>query len=215
MAKNRSVLEPVLAVIGPVRLRDLDVTDLDRGLVAAAATRSSSTVATAHMALTKAITRAQAKNLVLRDVSALTGTPPGRAGRPGRSMTLAQATALTAAAMAAGPRMYAYIMLSLCAGVRTEEARALRWEHADLGEPGSRPPRPTSSGASSQQRGRRQILRGMVAAPGVGTAPVLAAMGCDRSSDRRPGERSCTGQRESVRRSHLRNPDGYACWPGP
>jgi len=31
-------------------------------------------------------------------------------------------------------------MLSLCTGVRTEEARALRWEHVDFGDPGSRPP---------------------------------------------------------------------------
>jgi hypothetical protein len=80
VAKNRFVLEPVLAVIGTVRLRDLDVSDVDRALVAVAVSRSSSTVAMAHLALTRAITRAQAKNMVLRNVSALTGTPPGRAG---------------------------------------------------------------------------------------------------------------------------------------
>jgi hypothetical protein len=74
--------------------------------------RSSSTVAAAHLALTRAITRAQAKNLVLRNVSALTGMPPGQQGRPSRSMTLAQATAVTAAAKAAGPRTHAYVMLS-------------------------------------------------------------------------------------------------------
>ena len=68
----------------------------------------------AHLAVTRAITRAQAKNLVLLNVSALTGTPPGRQGRPSRSMTFAQATAVTAAAIAAGPRTNAYVMLSLC-----------------------------------------------------------------------------------------------------
>ncbi len=52
----------------------------------------------AHLALTRAITWAPAKNLVLRNVSVLTGSPPGR---PSRSMTLAQATALTTAARAA------------------------------------------------------------------------------------------------------------------
>jgi hypothetical protein len=109
-------------MIGTVRLRDLAVTDVDEALAALAASRSSSTVAMAHLALTRAITRAQAKNLVLRNVSALTGTPPGQQGRPSRSMTLAQATA----AKAAGPRTHAYVMLSLCTGVRTEEARALR-----------------------------------------------------------------------------------------
>ena len=123
-------------------MRDLDVTDVDQALAAVAVSRSSSTVAMAHLALTRAITRARAKNLVLRNVSALTGTPPGQQGRPSRSMTLAQATALTAAARAAGPRTGAYVMLSLCTGVRTEEARALRWEHVDFGDPASVPPRP-------------------------------------------------------------------------
>jgi integrase len=142
--KNRYVLEPLLAMIGTVRLRDLAVTDVDEALAALAASRSSSTVAMAHLALTRAITRAQAKNLVLRNVSALTGTPPGQQGRPSRSMTLAQANALTAAAKAAGPRTHAYVMLSLCTGVRTEEARALRWEHVDFGDSDGVPPRPAS-----------------------------------------------------------------------
>jgi hypothetical protein len=39
VAKNRYVLEPVLAVIGTVRLRDLDVTDVDRALAARPAAR--------------------------------------------------------------------------------------------------------------------------------------------------------------------------------
>ncbi len=39
--------------------------------------------------------------------------------------------------------MYAYIVLSLLCGVRTEEARALRWQHVDLdGDPAARPPVP-------------------------------------------------------------------------
>jgi integrase len=39
--------------------------------------------------------------------------------------------------------MYAYIVLSLLAGIRTEEARALRWAHVDLdGDPAARPPVP-------------------------------------------------------------------------
>ncbi len=88
---------------------------------------ATANVAMAHLALTQATTRAQAKNLELRNVSALTGAPPGQQGRPSRSMTMAQATAVAAAARAAGPRTHAYILLSLCTGVRTEEARALRW----------------------------------------------------------------------------------------
>jgi integrase len=144
VAKNRYVLELVLAMIGNVRLRNLDVSEVDSALAAVAAVRSSSTVAMAHLALTRAITRAQAKNLVLRNVSALTGTPPGGEGRPSRSMTLEPATAVTTAAQEAGPRTCAYIMLSLSTGVRTEGARALRWEHVDFGAPDGVPPRPAS-----------------------------------------------------------------------
>jgi hypothetical protein len=39
--------------------------------------------------------------------------------------------------------MHAYIVLSLLAGIRTEEARALHWAHIDLdGDPAARPPIP-------------------------------------------------------------------------
>jgi hypothetical protein len=39
--------------------------------------------------------------------------------------------------------MHAYIVLSLLAGIRTEEARALRWSHVNLdGNPAARPPVP-------------------------------------------------------------------------
>lgn len=82
---------------------------------------------------------------MLRNVSALTGTPPGREGRPSRSMTLPQATALTAAAKEAGSRTHAYITLPLCTGVRTEEARALQFQHLDFGGPASVPPRSADS----------------------------------------------------------------------
>ena len=112
MAKNAHVLKPVLAVIGNVRLPDLDVTDVANALAAVAAMRSSSTVAMAHLALTRAIIRSQAKNLVLRNVSARTRSLPGQQRRPSRSMTLAQ----DAAAQAAGQRTFAYVMLSLCMG---------------------------------------------------------------------------------------------------
>lgn len=142
--KNMYVLEPLLAVIGGVRLRELDVSDVDRALVAVAETRSSATVGVAHLALTRAITRAQAGNLVGRNVSALTGTPGGQAGRPSQSMTLVETQALIAAAQEAGPRICAYVVLSLATGIRTEEARALRWENVDFGDPRLVPPRVAS-----------------------------------------------------------------------
>jgi len=137
-------LDPLLAVIGGIRLRELTASDVDRALREVAKTRSSATVGVSHLALTRAIRLAEANDLVTRNVSALTGTPRGQAGRPSRSMTLAQTQALLAAAQEAGPRIHAYIVLSLATGIRTEEARALRWDHVDLGDSGSEPPRMAS-----------------------------------------------------------------------
>jgi len=132
--KNKYVLEPLLAIIGGIRLRELAVSDVDRALAAVAQTRANATVGVAHLALTRAITRAQANSLVARNVSSLTGTPAGRGGRPSRSMTLAQAQAVIGSAQEAGPRIFAYVVLSLATGIRTEEARALRWENVDFGD---------------------------------------------------------------------------------
>ena len=54
--------------------------------------------------------------------------PKGQgAGRPSKSLTLEQAVALMAAAR--GTRLEAYITLSLLTGLRTEEVRALQWDH--------------------------------------------------------------------------------------
>lgn len=142
--KNRYVLEPLLAVIGGIRLRELTAADVDRALKEVAKTRSSATVGVSHLALTRSIRLAEANDLVTRNVSALTGTPRGQVGRPSRSMTLAQTQTLLAAAQEAGPWIHAYIVLSLATGIRTEEARALRWDHVDLGDPGSEPARVAS-----------------------------------------------------------------------
>ncbi|MGH3226555.1 MAG: site-specific integrase [Streptosporangiaceae bacterium] len=48
-------------------------------------------------------------------------------GRPSKSLTFEQAVALMSAAR--GTRLEAYIILSLLTGLRTEEIRALRWDH--------------------------------------------------------------------------------------
>ena len=85
--------------------------------------------------------------MVSRNVAKLVDTPKGREGRPSKSLTLDQAVAIIAAArtlpvieLRPGLKdvrrpaglMYAYIVLSLLARLRTEEARALRWDHVDL-----------------------------------------------------------------------------------
>ena len=87
----------------------------------------------------------EARDLVGRNVAVLVDTPKGQAGRPSRSLTLEQASALLAAVE--GTRMHAYISLCLATGIRTEEARALRWEHVDFGNPTATPPWPASRGS--------------------------------------------------------------------
>jgi len=86
---------------------------------------------------------AGAEELASRNVATLVDTPKGQAGRPSKSLTLDQASALLAAATDA--RMHGYIALCLATGIRTEEARALRWEHITFGEPDADPPVPASA----------------------------------------------------------------------
>jgi integrase len=95
-----------------------------------AKTHATRTVQKAHNCLTRAIRQAEGQDLVRRNVSALVDTPRGREGRPSHSLTLEQATALLAAARRS--RLHAYIALCLLTGIRSEEARALTWDHVDL-----------------------------------------------------------------------------------
>jgi integrase len=95
----------------------------------------------AHNSLVRAIRDAEVNDLVGRNVAELVSAPTGLAGRPSKSLTLQQAQALVKAAEAS--RLHAYIVLCLLTGCRTEEARALRWDHVDLdGEPDAEPPIP-------------------------------------------------------------------------
>ena len=141
--KNENVLAPILTAIGSRRLRELTADDVRQALTAMAARYSTAAVAMGHNALTRAIRHAEGRDLVGRNVAALVDTPKGQAGRPSKSLTLDQASALLAAAQ--GTRMHAYIALCLATGIRTEEARALRWEHVSFGDPDTDPPIPSSA----------------------------------------------------------------------
>ncbi|WP_152514161.1 site-specific integrase [Nocardiopsis valliformis] len=85
--------------------------------------------------LERAIRYAQVQDLVTRNVAELAridqrgklkGSKPGR---PPKSMTLDQAVAVLKAAR--GTRWYAYLVLSIVTGTRTEEIRALTWDQID------------------------------------------------------------------------------------
>jgi integrase len=140
--KNKDMLEPILAVIGTMKLRELDAAAVDRALRAMASSYSSAAVRMGHLALKRAIRFAAARDLVARNVAELSETPAGQQGRPSRSFTLDQSLALIKAS--AGSRIGAYIALSLGTGIRTEEARALHWDAVDFGDPHATPPRPPS-----------------------------------------------------------------------
>ena len=136
--KNESILAPILATIGGRRLRELTAGEVHQALTTMALRYSSAAVGMGHNALTRAIRHAEARDLVGRNVAMLVETPKGQAGRPSKSLSLEQASALLAAAD--GTRMHAYITLCLATGIRTEEARALRWEHVNFGNPVANPP---------------------------------------------------------------------------
>jgi integrase len=128
---NRDALRPLLAVIGTIPLKDLAVSDVRTALSKMAGTHATRTLQKAHNCLTRAVRHAEGQDLVRRNVSALVDTPRGQEGRPSQSLTLEQASALLAAAEKS--RLYAFIVLCLLTGVRSEEARTLTWDHVDLG----------------------------------------------------------------------------------
>jgi integrase len=209
VVKNRNVLEPILAVIGARKLRDLSADDVRQALAAMSAGYSTAAVSMGHLALKRAIGHADANDLVTRNVALLADTPKGQKGRPSRSMTLDQAVAvMTAAAtlpvMELRPGlkdvrrpaelMHAYITLSLLAGIRTEEARALQWSHVDLdGDPDARPPLPPhiavwrsvrAHGDTETERSRRTL-----------GLPAAAVQALRTWQDCQAGERLAAGDR--------------------
>jgi integrase len=114
--------------LGTAKLRDLTAADVQSALTALAFRMSTRTVQISRNVLVRAIRQAERDGLAARNVAALVKPPRGhRSGRPSKSLTLEQATALMDAAQ--DTRLEAYITLSLLTGLRTEEARALRWGH--------------------------------------------------------------------------------------
>jgi site-specific recombinase XerD len=95
--KNENVLALILAAIGARRLRELTADDVHHALTAMAQRYSSVAVAMGHNALTRVLRHAEARDLVGRNVAMLVDTPKGQAGRPSKSLSLEQASALLAA----------------------------------------------------------------------------------------------------------------------
>jgi len=126
----KEALTPLLAKVGHRPLRELTAMDVRKGLEALSARYSTRYLQIARNSLERTIKFAQVHERVGRNVAELIEAPRGRTGRPSKSLTLAQAQDLLKAAE--GERLYPYIVVSLLGGIRTEEVRALRWEHVHL-----------------------------------------------------------------------------------
>ncbi|HEU5389404.1 MAG TPA: site-specific integrase, partial [Streptosporangiaceae bacterium] len=121
------LLGPLLDLIGARLLRELSAGDVRTGLAKLADRYSTRSLQITRNSLERAIRHAESNDLVMRNVAALVKVPQGRSGRPSKSLTLEEAKALLAATEPT--RLHAYVVLSLLVGIRTEEARALRWDH--------------------------------------------------------------------------------------
>lgn len=121
------LLGSLLELIGNRQLRELSAGDVRAALANLTGRFSTRSLQITRNSLERAVTHAQANDLVGRNVAALVKVPRGRAGRSSKSFTVDEAKAVLAAAE--GTRLEAYVTLSLLAGIRTEEARALRWDH--------------------------------------------------------------------------------------
>ncbi|GAA1683182.1 site-specific integrase [Nonomuraea maheshkhaliensis] len=119
----------IIPLLGVRKLRELSADDVDRWLADRAKHVSTRTLQELRSILKRAITRAQARDKVKRNVVLLCELPKGRPGRPSKSLTLMQAEAVLMAAEQAKPWLSAYVTLSLLTGARTEELRELAWSH--------------------------------------------------------------------------------------
>ncbi|GAA2699226.1 site-specific integrase [Nonomuraea recticatena] len=128
VAKLRSLAEThVIPGLGKEKLQRLRADHVEEWLDKLSHELATRSLAEVHAVLKRAIRHAQARDLVLRNVAELVVTPKGRRGRPSRALGQQQADAVLKAAESSD--LHAYVVLSLTTGIRTEEARALRWDH--------------------------------------------------------------------------------------
>lgn len=128
----------LLPYIGKAKLRDLTADDVEEWLEGRATVLTTRTLHELLPILTRSIKLAQRADLIVKNVAELAVIPTGRESRRYRSLTVVQAVALLAAAIEF--RLYAYVVVSLMTGIRTEEARELKWDRVHLDPDNGSPP---------------------------------------------------------------------------
>ena len=129
----------LIPLLGARKLRDLTTREVDAWLVELSKSLSTATLQRVHGCLNRSVRRAMARDLVKRNVVELADVPAGRAGRKSKSLTPEQVDGVLM--LTVTDRLHTYIVLSLLTGARTEELRALEWQHVHLEWVGDVPPR--------------------------------------------------------------------------
>jgi integrase len=130
VANYQHMADHVVSKLGAIKLRDLTARQVQTALVDLSGSMSTRSLRLVHQIIERAIRHAQAGDLVGRNVASLVAAPEGKDGRPSRSLTLHQAVAVLEASEESP--LHAYVVLSLLAGLRTEELRSVLWADVDL-----------------------------------------------------------------------------------
>ncbi|MFI1360805.1 tyrosine recombinase XerC [Streptomyces sp. NPDC020898] len=139
IGKNRSMANKhLIPFIGKAKLKELSADDVDDWLDDRAEFLATRSLRDLLAILRRSIVQAQRRDKAARNVALLVTVPEGRPGRPSKALNLDEAKAVLIAARPS--RLYAYLVLSLLSGVRTEEARPLTWDHVFLEAKGDVPP---------------------------------------------------------------------------
>lgn len=128
----------VIPGLGAIKVKDLTARHVEVWLHELASRTGRATLVKARSAIRRALRRAVLHELAIRNVAEYVDLPQGRPGRPSKSFNAAQADAILRGTR--DHRMHSYIVLSLLTGARTEEMRALSWDHVQLDQRGGVPP---------------------------------------------------------------------------
>jgi len=184
--------EHVLPALGARKLRDLSASEIDQWLAGLSRSHSTRTVQEIRACLNRAVKRAMARDQVKRNVVELTDVPTGQPGRRSKSLTPEQFDDVLI--KTAPDRLHPYLVVSLLTGARTEELRALRWEHVHLdGRPNavqSAPPhlevwRSVREGGDTKTRKSRRTL----------ALPVRAVQALRKQRAQQTADRLAAGNR--------------------